>query len=104
MYFDGATRTNEFGEAVSGVGIIFHNPDKVYIPHFLLLEPYSYNATKYTAPIMGLELVLESGITILGICHDSQLIIKEFRIRSEETKLAPLLQQSSTTQGSIHLD
>lgn len=65
MYFDGASRTNKFGEMVLGVGIIFCNPERVYIHHsFSLLEPYSNNAAEYTALIMGLELALESGINI----------------------------------------
>ena len=31
MHFNGATRTNEFGETVSGVGIIFCSPERIYI-------------------------------------------------------------------------
>lgn len=44
MYFDGATQTNEVGETVSGVEIIFCSPGRVYIPRsFSLLEPCSNN-------------------------------------------------------------
>ncbi|WP_170284064.1 RNase H-like domain-containing protein, partial [Flagellimonas olearia] len=39
MYFDGATRTNEKRELISGVGILFVSPGKYMIPHaFSLLE------------------------------------------------------------------
>ena len=76
-HFDGATRTNEFGETVSGVGIIFCSPERIYKPHsFPLLEPCSNNAVEYTALIMGLKLALESGIDILMVYGNSQLIIK----------------------------
>lgn len=54
MCFDGATRTNEFKEGVSGVGIILCSPKRVYIPHSSLLEPCSNNSAEYTALIMGL--------------------------------------------------
>lgn len=77
MHFDGASRTNEFGETVLAVEIIFCNPKRIYIPHsFSLLGPCSNNVTDYTALIIGLELALESGIDILAAYGDSQLIIK----------------------------
>ncbi|XXG53667.1 hypothetical protein AAC387_Pa03g1729 [Persea americana] len=67
MYFDGATRTNEKGKLISKIGILFVSPGKYMIPHaFSLLEPCSDNAAEYQALIIGLELVLESSITMLG--------------------------------------
>ena len=78
MYFDGATRTNEKGKPISGIGILFISPDKYMIPQaFLLLEPCSNNAAKYQALIVGLELSFESGITMLGAFGDSQLIVNQ---------------------------
>ncbi|XXG59012.1 hypothetical protein AAC387_Pa04g1174 [Persea americana] len=78
MYFDGATRTNERGKLISGIGILFVSPDKYMIPHaFSLLEPCSNNAAEYQALIIGLELALESGITILEVFGDSQLIVNQ---------------------------
>ena len=65
MHFDGATRTNEFGETVSRVGIILCSLERIYILHsFSLLEQCSSNVVEYTALIMVLELALESGIDI----------------------------------------
>lgn len=96
MYFDGATRTNEFREMVSRVGIIFFSPKRVYIPYsFSFLEPYSNNVAEYTALIMRLELVLEYSINILRVYSDSQLIIKEMNLEYEvrkETKFTSLIQ------------
>ena len=87
MHFDGAMRTNEFRETILGVLIIFCSPERVYIPHsFSLLEPCSNNAAKYTALIMGFELALESGIDILAIYGDSQLIIKQMNLEYEMRK------------------
>ncbi|XXG85664.1 hypothetical protein AAC387_Pa11g0701 [Persea americana] len=61
MYFNGATRTNEKGKPISGIGILFVSPDKYMIPHaFSLLEPCSNNAAEYQALIIGLELALKS--------------------------------------------
>ena len=95
MHLDGATQTNEFGETVLGVGIIFYSLERVYIPHsFPLLELCSNNAAKYTALITRLELAMESGIDILAVYGDSQLIIKQMN-PSKKAKLGPLLQQSS---------
>ncbi|XXG41725.1 hypothetical protein AAC387_Pa01g2131 [Persea americana] len=72
VYFDGATRTNEKGKPISGIGILFVNPDKYMIPHtFSLLEPCSNNAAEYQALIIGLELALESGTTMLEAFEDS---------------------------------
>ncbi|XXG47946.1 hypothetical protein AAC387_Pa02g2507 [Persea americana] len=78
MYFDGATRTNEKGKLISGIDILFVSPDKYMILHaFSLLEPYSNNAAEYQALITGLELALESGITMLEAFGDSQLIVNQ---------------------------
>ena len=78
MCFDGATRTNENGKVISGVGILFVTPDRYMIPcAFSLLEPCSYNVTEYQALILGFELTLESGITMLEVLSDSQLIINQ---------------------------
>ncbi|XXG72997.1 hypothetical protein AAC387_Pa07g1981 [Persea americana] len=72
MYFDGATRTNEIGKLISGIGILFVSPPKYMIPHsFSLLEPCSNNAAEYQALIVGLELVLKSDITMLEAFGDS---------------------------------
>ncbi|XXG62737.1 hypothetical protein AAC387_Pa05g1050 [Persea americana] len=66
MYFDGAIRANEKGKLISGIGILFVSPDKYMSLHaFSLLEPCSNNAAKYQALIIGLELALEFGITML---------------------------------------
>ena len=68
VYFDGATRTNEKGKPISGIGILFVIPDKYMIPHtFSLLEPCLNNAAEYQP--------LESGITMLKAFGDSQLIV-----------------------------
>ena len=76
MYFDSATRTNEKKKLISRVGILFVSPDKYMIPHaFSLLEPCTNNAAEYQALILGLELAIESGITMLENFGDSQLII-----------------------------
>ena len=89
MYFDGATRTNEKGKLISGIGILFVSPDKYMIPHaFSLLEPCTNNAAEYQALITGLELALESGITMLEAFGDSQLIVnqmnQEYEIRKPD--------------------
>ena len=89
MYFDGATKTNEKGKPISGIGILFVSPDKYMIPHaFSLLEPCSNNAAEYQALIIGLELTLESGITMLEAFGDSQLIVnqmnQEYEIRKPD--------------------
>ena len=84
MYFDGATRTNEKGKPISGIGILFVSPDKYMIPHaFSLLEPCSNNAAEYQALIIGLELALEVGITMLEAFGDFQLIVK-YEIRKPD--------------------
>ncbi|XXG42062.1 hypothetical protein AAC387_Pa01g2412 [Persea americana] len=78
MYFDGAIRTNERGKLISGICILFVSPNIYMIPHvFLLLEPCPNNAAEYQALIIGLELALESGITMLEAFGDSQLIINQ---------------------------
>ena len=89
MYFDGATRTNEKGKPISEIGIFFVSPDKYMIPQaFSLLEPCSNNAAEYQALIIGLELALESGITMLEAFGDSQLIVnqmnQEYEIRKPD--------------------
>ncbi|XXG68190.1 hypothetical protein AAC387_Pa06g1334 [Persea americana] len=72
MYFDCATRTNEKGKLISGIGILFVRPNKYMIPHaFSLLEPCSNNEAEYQALIIRLELALESGITMLEAFGDS---------------------------------
>ncbi|XXG85706.1 hypothetical protein AAC387_Pa11g0740 [Persea americana] len=87
MYFDGATRTNEKGKPISGIGILFVSPDKYMIPHaFSLLEPCSNNAAEYQALIIGLELALESGITMLEAFGDSQLIVNQMNQKYEIRK------------------
>lgn len=44
MYFDRTSRTNEFGEIISRVGIIFYGPNRVYVSHsFSLCKPCSNN-------------------------------------------------------------
>ncbi|XXG53585.1 hypothetical protein AAC387_Pa03g1664 [Persea americana] len=84
MYFDGVTRTNEKGKLISGIGILFVNPDKYMSPHaFSLLEPCSNNAAEYQALIVGLELALESGITMLEAFEDSQLIVNQMNQKYE---------------------
>ena len=87
MYFNGVTRTNEKEKLISGIGILFVNPDKYMIPHaFLLLEPCSNNAAEYQALIIGLELALESGITMLEAFGDSQLIVNQMSQKYEIRK------------------
>ena len=104
MHFDEATRTNEFGEIVLGVGIIFCSPERKYIPYsFSLLGPCSNNAVEYTALIMGLELALESGIDILAVYGDSQLIIKQMNIESEVRK-PNLVPYFNKAQKPVHID
>ena len=77
MDFDGDMQNNEFGDIVLGVGSIFCSPERVSIPQtFSLLEPCSNNVAEYIALIMVLDLALESGIDILAVYGDSQLIIK----------------------------
>ena len=76
QYFDNTTRTNEKRKLISGVGILFVSLDKYMTPHaFLLLEPCSNNVVKYQALIVGLELAIESSITMLEVFGDFQLII-----------------------------
>ncbi|XXG73076.1 hypothetical protein AAC387_Pa07g2054 [Persea americana] len=54
------------------------------IPHaFSLLERCSNNATEYQALILGLELALESGITMLEAFGDSQLIVNQMNKKYE---------------------
>ena len=49
---------------------------KYMISHaFSLLEPCLSNAAEYQALIVGLELALESGITMLEAFGDSRLIV-----------------------------
>ena len=87
IYFDGATRTNEKGKPISEIGILFVSPNKYMIPHaFSLLEPCSNNAAEYQALIVGLELALESGITILEAFGDSQLIVNQMNQKYEIRK------------------
>ncbi|XXG62700.1 hypothetical protein AAC387_Pa05g1015 [Persea americana] len=87
MYFDGATRTNEKGKPISGIGILFVSPDKYMTPHaFLLLEPCSNIAAEYQALMIGLELALESSITMLEAFGDSQLIVNQMNQKYEIRK------------------
>ena len=87
MYFNGATRTNEKRELISGVGILFVSPDKYMIPHaFSLLEPCTNNAAEYQAPILGLELTIESGITMPKVFGDSQLFVNQMNQKFEVMK------------------
>lgn len=87
MHFIGAARTNQFGEKVSRVGIIFCSPERIYILHsFSLLEPCCNNIAEYTALIMGLELALESDIDLLAVYGDSQLIIKKMNLKYKVRK------------------
>ena len=88
MYFDGATRTNEKGKPISEIGILFVSPNKYMIPHaFSLLEPCSNNAAEYQALIIGLELALEYGITMLEAFGDSQLIVNQMNQKYESGSL-----------------
>ncbi|XXG88408.1 hypothetical protein AAC387_Pa12g0619 [Persea americana] len=87
MYFDGATRTDEKGKLISGIGILFVSPDKYMIQHaFSLLEQCSNNAAEYQALIIGLELALESGITMLEAFGDSQPIVNQMNQKYEIRK------------------
>ncbi|XXG80061.1 hypothetical protein AAC387_Pa09g1009 [Persea americana] len=87
MYFHGATRTNEKGKLISAIGILFVSPDKYMIPNaFSLLEPCSNNAVEYKALIVGLELALESDITMLEAFGDSQLIVNQMNPKYEVKK------------------
>ena len=89
MYFDGATRTNKKKTLISGVGILFVSPDKYMIPHaFSLPESCSNNAAEYQALILGLELAIESSITMLEVFGGSQLIVNQmnqkFKVRKPD--------------------
>ena len=53
---------------------------------FSLLEPCSDNAAEYQALILGLELAFESGITILEVLGDSQLIFNQMNQKYEVRK------------------
>ena len=76
MYFDGATGINEKRKLISRVGILFVSLDKFMIPHvFSLLGSCLKNAVEYQVLIVGLELPLESCITMLEVVGDSQLIV-----------------------------
>ncbi|XXG42081.1 hypothetical protein AAC387_Pa01g2429 [Persea americana] len=87
MYFDGATRTNEKEKLILGIGIIFVSPNKYMIPHaFSLLEPCSNNAAEFQALIVGLELALKSGITMLEAFGNSQLIVNQMNQKYEIRK------------------
>ncbi|XXG41962.1 hypothetical protein AAC387_Pa01g2323 [Persea americana] len=87
MYFDGATRTNEKGKLISGIGILFVSLDKYMIPHaFSLLEPCSNKAAEYQALILGLELAFESDITMLEAFGDSQPIVNQMNQKYEIMK------------------
>ncbi|KAJ8624359.1 hypothetical protein MRB53_032889 [Persea americana] len=57
------------------------------IPHaFSLLEPCSNNVVEYQALIVGLELALKSGITMLEAFGDSQLIVNQMNQKYEIRK------------------
>ncbi|KAJ8627664.1 hypothetical protein MRB53_020971 [Persea americana] len=105
MYFDGATRTNEKGKPISGIGILFVSPDKYMIPQaFSLLEPCSNNVTKYQALIIGLELALKS-ITMLEAFGDSQLIVNQMDQKYEIRKpdLLPYYNKAQSLQQKFNI-
>ncbi|XXG62733.1 hypothetical protein AAC387_Pa05g1046 [Persea americana] len=57
------------------------------IPHaFLLLEPCSNSAAEFQALIIGLELALDSGITMLEAFGNSQLIVNQMNQKYEIEK------------------
>ncbi|XXG62804.1 hypothetical protein AAC387_Pa05g1110 [Persea americana] len=88
MYFDGATRTNERGKLILRIGILFVSPNKYMISHaFSLLEPCSNNAAEYQSLIIGFELTLEFGITMLEAFGNSQLIVNQVNQKYEIRKL-----------------
>ncbi|KAA0056789.1 uncharacterized protein E5676_scaffold701G00340 [Cucumis melo var. makuwa] len=77
MYFDGTTRRSSVG-----AGIVLISPEKYMLPYsFALAEMCSNNVAEYHALIIGLQMALEFGVSLIEIYGDSKLIINQISLQ-----------------------
>ncbi|KAA0032588.1 uncharacterized protein E6C27_scaffold43053G00550 [Cucumis melo var. makuwa] len=79
MYFDGAARMSG-----AGPGIVLISPEKHMLPYSsALAELCSNNVAEYQALIIGLQMVLEIGVSFIEIYGDSKLIINQLSLQDD---------------------
>ncbi|TYJ98305.1 uncharacterized protein E5676_scaffold232G00210 [Cucumis melo var. makuwa] len=77
MYFDGAARRSD-----TGAGIVLISPEKYMLPYsFALTKLCSNNVAEYQALIIGLQMALEIGVSVIEIYGDSKLIINQLSLQ-----------------------
>ncbi|XP_070677927.1 uncharacterized protein [Malus domestica] len=82
MFFDGSARADG-----AGAGVVFMSPQRHILPYsFQLSELCSNNVAEYQALIIGLQMVINMGITALEIFGDSKLIINQLLTEYEVKK------------------
>ncbi|KAA0043405.1 hypothetical protein E6C27_scaffold1639G00040 [Cucumis melo var. makuwa] len=86
MYFDGAARRSD-----TGAGIVLISPEKYMLPYsFALTKLCSNNVAEYQALIIGLQMALEIGVSVIEIYGDSKLIINhlslQYNVKHEDLK------------------
>ncbi|KAA0055192.1 uncharacterized protein E5676_scaffold640G00250 [Cucumis melo var. makuwa] len=77
MYFDGAARRSG-----ARAGIILMSPEKHMLPYsFALAKLCSNNVAEYQALIIGLQMALEIGVSLIEIYGDLKLIINQLSLQ-----------------------
>jgi len=93
LYTDGASRGNP-GEA--GAGAVLLGTDGAELAsRSLYLGESTNNAAEYRALIAGLELAEQNGCTVLRICLDSELIVRQLQgaYKVQNAQLKPLFEK-----------
>ena len=75
-----------------GAGIVLISPKKHMFPYsFSLVELCSNNVAEYQALIIGLQMALEIGVSLIKIYGDSKLVINQlslqYDVKHEDLKL-----------------
>ncbi|KAM1307178.1 hypothetical protein ACFX2H_009465 [Malus domestica] len=82
MFFDGSARADG-----AGAGVVFMSPQRQILPYSSQLsELCSNNVAEYQALIIGLQIVINMGITALEVFGDSKLIINQLLTKYEVRK------------------
>ena len=101
IWVDGASRGNP-GQAAIGV-IIKDEQGKIITRISRRIGTTTNNQAEYSAIIVALEKVIESGITHVEIKSDSELVVKQINggYRVKKATLKPLYQQVKQSQGLL---
>ncbi|KAA0031644.1 uncharacterized protein E6C27_scaffold139G004170 [Cucumis melo var. makuwa] len=77
IYFDGTTR-----KSGAGADIVLISPEKYMLPYSsTLTELCLNNMAEYQALIIGLQMALEIGVSLIEIYRDSKLIINQLSLQ-----------------------